>query len=162
MSEHVHMPSYRSAIRFSLLLVVSTCLLLLSACGSATTAASTGAPTPLAQTPTAQVSPATPTPVPAQPTPTPVRGSLQALMIITNGDGSFGFHPSVLSIRTGTTVIWKNASSAPHTVTSDDGQTFDSGTLPVGGTFRFTFAKAGTFSYHCNYHPYMRATILVV
>jgi plastocyanin len=49
--------------------------------------------------------------------------------------------------------------AVPHTVTSDDGTTFDSGTIPVGGTFRHTFTRAGTFPYHCNYHPYMRATI---
>jgi len=53
-------------------------------------------------------------------------------------------------------------SSVPHTVTSDDATTFDSGTVAVGGTFHFTFKTAGTFSYHCNIHPYMRSVIIVV
>ena len=84
-------------------------------------------------------------------------------MLITNtSNGSFGFTPAKLAIRVGTTVIWKNRSSAPHTVTSDDGTTFDSGTVAVGGTFHFTFKTAGTFSYHCNIHPYMRSVIIVV
>ena len=84
------------------------------------------------------------------------------VQISDKSDGSFGFTPAALSIRVGTTVTWKNMSSAPHTVTSDDGTTFDSGTLVVGGTFRFTFKTAGTFSYHCNIHPYMRSVIVVV
>jgi plastocyanin len=95
-------------------------------------------------------------------TPTPAPGSTQMLMINNESNGSFGFSPATLTIKKGTTVIWKNVSLAPHTVTSDDGQTFDSGTVAVGNTFKFTFKTAGTFSYHCNIHPYMRATIVVV
>ena len=83
-------------------------------------------------------------------------------MIISNSDGSYSFSPAMLAIKVGTTVIWKDVSSAPHTVTSDDGTTFDSGTVPVGGSFHFTFKTAGSFSYHCNIHPYMKATIVVV
>jgi len=83
-------------------------------------------------------------------------------MIIDKSNGSYSFSPAMLTIKVGTTVIWKNVSSAPHTITTDDGQTADSGTVGVGATFRFTFKTAGTFSYHCNYHPYMRATIVVV
>jgi plastocyanin len=30
-----------------------------------------------------------------------------------------------------------------------------------GGTFSFTFTKAGTFTYHCNFHPSMHGTIVV-
>jgi plastocyanin len=133
-------------------------VLVLTACGSTTTpGAGAAAPTTTAQTPVP-----TPTPTVAPTTPTPVSGSTQMLMIINDSNGSFGFSPATLTIRVGTTVIWKNVSSAPHTVTSDDGQTFDSGNIAVGGTFRFTFKNTGKFSYHCNIHPYMRATIVVV
>ncbi len=131
--------------------------LLLAACGSTSPGAGAAAPTTVAQTPTL-----TPTPTLAPPTQTPASGSTQMLMIMNDSNGSFGFDPSTLTIKVGTTVIWKNVSSAPHSVTSDDGQTFDSGNIAVGGTFRFTFKNAGTFSYHCNIHPYMRATIVVV
>ncbi len=31
----------------------------------------------------------------------------------------------------------------------------------LGMTFMFTFTTAGTFAYHCNIHPYMKATITV-
>ncbi len=131
-------------------------LVLLAACGGGSTASTPAAPTPTtsAQTPT-------PTPTIAQPTPTPVTGSTQVVQIVTESNGSFGFSPAALSIKADTTVIWKNMSSTPHTITSDDGTSFDSGTIAVGGTFRHTFKVAGTFAYHCNYHPYMRATIYV-
>jgi plastocyanin len=140
-----------------LCLLVAAALVLLSACGS-DTPGSTGTAATL--TPTTVVQ--TPTPTSAQPTPTPAPGYTQVVLITNSSNGSFGFTPAKLTIRAGTTVIWKNRSSAPHTVTSDDGTTFDSGTVTVGGTFQFTFKTAGTFSYHCNIHPYMRSVIIVV
>ena len=139
----------------TIFVVLST--ILLAACGSPTPGAGAAAPTTVVQTPTQA-----PTPTLAPATQTPVPGSSYTLMIANDSNGSYGFNPSTLTIRVGTTVIWKNVSSAPHTVTSDDGQTFDSSNIAVGGTFRFTFKTAGTFSYHCNIHPYMRATIVVV
>ena len=146
-----------------LCLLVAAATLLLSACGSSTPTSSgtaatpTPTPTPIVQTPT-QV----PTPTIAQPTLTPAPGSTQVVQISNESNVGFGFTPAGLEVRVGTTVTRKNMSSAPHTVTSDDGTTFDSGTLAVDGTFRFTFKTAGTFSYHCNIHPYMRSVIIVV
>ena len=138
-------------------LLLAAVLVLLNACGSGTPGGTGSAATP---TPTTSVQ--TPTPTSAQPTPTPAPGDTQVVLITDNSTGSYGFTPAKLAIRVGTTVIWKNRSSAPHTVTSDDGTTFDSGTVAAGGTFHFTFKTAGTFSYHCNIHPYMRSVIIVV
>jgi plastocyanin len=145
------------------LLLVVVSALLLAACGSTTPGATAAAPTTVVQAPAVTpTSTLTPTPTIAPSTQTLVSGSTQTLMIVNDSNGSFGFNPTMLTIKVGTTVIWKNVSSVPHTVTSDDGQTFDSGNMAVGGTFQFTFKNAGTFSYHCNIHPYMRATIVVV
>jgi plastocyanin len=72
----------------------------------------------------------------------------------------FAFQPASVEIATGGTVTWTNTGQAPHTVTADDGS-FDSGTLSPGATFSQTFATAGTFTYHCNIHPQMTATIIV-
>ena len=72
----------------------------------------------------------------------------------------FAFSPAELTVPAGTTVTWTNNDSAPHTVTSDDGA-FDSGRLDEGDTFEFTFEEAGTFAYHCDFHPNMTATITV-
>jgi len=73
---------------------------------------------------------------------------------------NFAFSPKEFIIPSGTTVIWRNSDSVPHTVTSDDGF-FDSGTILGGGTFSFTFDKVGRYSYFCTLHPYMKATIIV-
>ena len=71
----------------------------------------------------------------------------------------------MLTVKLGTTVTWTNMTQAGHTVTSDDGKSFDSGiSNPIaasGGTFSFTFKQAGTFPYHCQIHPFMKATIIV-
>jgi plastocyanin len=72
----------------------------------------------------------------------------------------FAFQPASVEIVTGGTVTWTNTGQAPHTVTADDGS-FDSGTLSPGATFSQTFATAGTFTYHCNIHPQMTATVIV-
>jgi len=154
--KHMHLPLRSSPTWFCLLVVGA--LVLLTACGGGATSNTNAFPTPttIAQTSTPTL---TPTPTIAQPTPTPASGSTQIVLIVTESNGSFGFSPTMLSIRVGTTVIWKNMSSTPHTITSDDGTSFDSGTIAVGGTFRHTFTKTGSFPYHCNYHPYMRATI---
>ena len=146
-----------------LCLLIGAVLLLLSACGGGTASGAGPAATPT--TPTSVQTPAStpaPTPTVAQVTPTPAAGNVQVVLITNGSNGSFGFAPATLTIRAGTTVIWKNKSSVPHTVTSDDGTTFDSGTVAVGQNYQFTFKTAGTFSYHCNIHPYMRATIIVV
>jgi plastocyanin len=78
---------------------------------------------------------------------------------------TFQFTPSTLTITAGTTVTWKNATTVSHTVTSDDSKSFDSGTAnPIAaqsGTFSFTFSTPGTFAYHCEIHPFMKATIIV-
>jgi plastocyanin len=57
---------------------------------------------------------------------TAVTGSTQTVtMKLLNSE--FAFSPASLTISMGTTVIWNNTTGAPHTVTSDDGKTFDSG-----------------------------------
>ena len=156
-----------------LLVVLISVLVLLAACGGGSSASATTS-TAITPTPTTVTSSVTPTPMPtvAQPTPTPTakatqvtsapgQGSTPIVMISNNSDGSFAFSPATLTVSAGTTVIWKNVSSVPHTMTTDDGTTADSGTIAVGATFHFKFATAGSFSYHCNYHPYMKATIIV-
>ncbi|MHB1908465.1 MAG: cupredoxin domain-containing protein [Nitrososphaerales archaeon] len=66
----------------------------------------------------------------------------------------------VVVIGVNNTVTWTNNDNAPHTVTADNGA-FDSKNLDSGQSYTFTFTTAGTFTYHCNYHPWMRGTIIV-
>lgn len=73
---------------------------------------------------------------------------------------NFSFQPQTLTVASGTTVVWTNNDSAPHTVTSDGGS-FGSDTLSPGASFVHTFSAAGTFSYHCNIHKSMQAKVIV-
>jgi plastocyanin len=71
-----------------------------------------------------------------------------------------GYSPKTLDIKTGTTVVWQNIERTDypvvrgaHTVTSDDGKTFDSGEFLPGTSFALTFNAPGTYAYHCKIHP---------
>jgi plastocyanin len=73
--------------------------------------------------------------------------------------------PTPTSIRVGGTVKWTfdDDQNNPHTATADDGS-FDSSTKVTGNkgdVFSFTFTKAGSFAYHCNYHANMKGTVTV-
>lgn len=85
--------------------------------------------------------------------------------ITTSSPNPYGFSPSTLTIPSGTEVIWTNLTSAPHTASSDIGDpvAFDSGTnlFAHNGTFSVIFITPGTYTYHCNVHAYMHATITV-
>ncbi|GAC1580242.1 MAG: hypothetical protein NVS3B18_13890 [Candidatus Dormibacteria bacterium] len=72
----------------------------------------------------------------------------------------FAFKPTPLSITKGTTVTWKNSDASTHTAAGDHSE-FDTGNIAPGATGSFTFASAGTFTYHCGIHQYMTATITV-
>ncbi len=71
--------------------------------------------------------------------------------------------PATISVKPGGTVTWTNHDTVSHTVTSDTGQaqSFDSNTIAPNGTFSVTFAKAGTYRYHCNIHASMHGTVVV-
>jgi plastocyanin len=71
------------------------------------------------------------------------------------------FSPPQLSVRVGRTVSWVNKDVVSHTVTSRSAGVFDSGSLPTGATFKFTFTKPGTYEYYCTVHAWMKATIVV-
>jgi plastocyanin len=70
------------------------------------------------------------------------------------------FSPSNLTVKVGDTVKWTNNDKIDHTVTSDTG-VFNSGNIANGATFSFTFSTAGTYSYHCSIHTFMKGTIVV-
>lgn len=68
------------------------------------------------------------------------------------------YGPSQLDVLPGTSVLWSNVSQRTHTVTADD-ETFDSGHLDPGARFRVTFARPGTYTYHCTIHSSIRGEI---
>jgi len=70
------------------------------------------------------------------------------------------FSPKELKVKKGDTVLWTNADERDHTVTADDGS-FKSGNIADGKSFKQKFDKPGKYKYHCDYHPRMKATIVV-
>jgi plastocyanin len=70
------------------------------------------------------------------------------------------YEPKEIKIKKGDTVVWANSDDRDHTVTADDGS-FASKKLASRDTYERKFAKAGKFKYHCDYHPRMKATVVV-
>ncbi|MDE1769575.1 MAG: cupredoxin domain-containing protein [Thaumarchaeota archaeon] len=76
------------------------------------------------------------------------------------------FDPAEISVKAGTTVVWTNADSVSHTVTSGDPNagpsgTFDSNLIKPGNTFNHVFSSVGTTPYFCTVHPWMTGKVTV-
>ena len=71
------------------------------------------------------------------------------------------YEPKVVTVMVGTKVSWTNHGAVVHTVSADDGKTFESGNMAAKATFSFTPTTAGTFPYHCKQHPWMKGTLIV-
>jgi len=70
----------------------------------------------------------------------------------------FGFDGPT-TVAAGTTVTVVNMDSVAHTVTADDGTSFDV-TIDAGGTGTFTApAKPSDYDYHCTFHPSMHGSL---
>src|SRR5215217_2187933 len=137
----------------------------------------------LAQDDVAPAEPAAPPQAPAQPAPAPAeaapappepqfladeRAENRAAAkpkAIAAASGSvtiadFSFTPATITVNTGDTVTWNNNGPTPHSATANDGS-FDTGILRRGQSGSHTFNLAGSFSYYCKPHPYMKATVVV-
>ena len=66
--------------------------------------------------------------------------------------------PVNVEVVAGETIHWSNDSVRDHTVTADDGS-YDSGSLGPNQRFSRMFDAAGTYTYHCRLHPYIRGEI---
>jgi plastocyanin len=80
----------------------------------------------------------------------------QAQISISGG----AYVPAHLEVSPGTTVVWSNEDSMPHTVTSST-QSWGSGQLMPGTTYRRRFDQPGTYPYFCVPHPNMTGVIVV-
>jgi plastocyanin len=75
------------------------------------------------------------------------------------------FAPSSVTIRAGSLVTWNfKETTAPHSITADDGSFDSCQMVGVPGTvtdFTVMFSKTGTFKYHCRVHSGMRGEVKV-
>lgn len=79
------------------------------------------------------------------------------------------YNPTILYIRAGQTVQWRNASIITHSVTDDSklavnpadavlpagAPAFNSGDISAGNIFTYTFHSPGTYKYFCTHHEGM-------
>lgn len=72
----------------------------------------------------------------------------------------FKFKPPSVAVQRGGSVTWKNSDTADHTATAD-ASGFDTGNVRRGSSKTVRFDKAGTFAYHCDFHPFMKGTVVV-
>jgi plastocyanin len=87
--------------------------------------------------------------------PSPAAQTANAITI-----SNFAYVPPSLTVTAGSTVTWINNDVARHTATADD-LSFDTGDLPPGRNFPRLFDKAGTYPYHCNFHPAEKGTVII-
>ncbi len=71
----------------------------------------------------------------------------------------FKYKPVTLTVKAGSKVTWINNDGAPHTATAAGD--FDTGTLKKGESKTLKLAKQGTYAYICQFHPFMKATVVV-
>ena len=134
--------------------------------------------TPARETGVPQAAPAQPAPatepVPAVPAPAPepqfladeradARAPKPKAIAAASGSvtiADFSFTPATITVNVGDTVTWNNNGPTPHSATSPNGA-FDTGILKKGQSGSHTFNEAGTYSYICTPHPFMKATVVV-
>lgn len=73
---------------------------------------------------------------------------------------AMSFQPSMLTVKTGDSVVWVNKGWFPHTATSETGG-FDSLEIPPDKSWTYTPKTKGEFPYVCTLHPTMKAMLRV-
>ena len=74
----------------------------------------------------------------------------------------FVYSPKPATVMAGQRISIPNADAAPHTITdAGSGKAFDSGTIKGKATGSVTIDKPGTYSYICEFHPFMKGEITV-
>ena len=74
----------------------------------------------------------------------------------------FSFSQNEHRVFAGDTVTWINEDNALHTVTSNTGNELNSEALEKGQKYSHTFLESGIYEYYCNFHPGMKAKVIVI
>lgn len=78
------------------------------------------------------------------------------------------YEPQLAVVSAGLPVRWSNATASPHSIRHDgclkeDGEcVFRSLAVPPENSFAIAPLPPGRYSYHCELHPIMRGTLVVV
>ena len=73
------------------------------------------------------------------------------------------FHPAVLTVAVGDTVVWINRDIVPHTATAAGGgrMKWDTGQLPQGQSGHYVASHKGVARYACTLHPTMHGRLII-
>jgi plastocyanin len=73
------------------------------------------------------------------------------------------FHPAVLTVAPGDTVVWVNHDIVPHTATAarSGAPRWDTGQLQQGQHGGYVPHAAGAIRYVCTFHPMMQGTLII-
>lgn len=73
----------------------------------------------------------------------------------------YAYDPEPLEVEAGATVTFTNEDGDTHTATStgDVPKDFDTGDLGEGDAKDITFDEAGTYTYYCSIHQYMKGEV---
>jgi plastocyanin len=71
------------------------------------------------------------------------------------------FHPAVLNVGQGDTVIWTNRDIVPHTATASRKSGWNTGPLPQGKSGQYVAPHRGEDPYFCELHPTMVGRLVV-
>lgn len=72
---------------------------------------------------------------------------------------SLKFSPNKVTVKAGDTVYFKNSETAIHNVAVDGEDV--TGTMRRGAVSSYTFENAGEYKISCQFHPQMKATVVV-
>jgi plastocyanin len=72
----------------------------------------------------------------------------------------FSYSPGTVTITVGDSVTWTNSDAQAHTASADDGS-FDTSSIGNGDSATIEFSTAGSYPYHCEFHPDMAGTVVV-
>ncbi len=159
------MVRFRSSVTLAAVAVAAS----LSACGGSAPAA------PPTVVPTWYPSTALPSPGQALPSPSVAAATASGPPAVGQGQSSglgtpvanikatdqLTFAPTTATAKTGAVIQWKDTGSTAHNVTFDGQSSLTSGTLQKGDTWQVQFTTAGTYTYHCTFHPGMNGQITV-
>ena len=84
--------------------------------------------------------------------------SAPTVAIVGHSPSTYAFSPQVLTIDQGTKVRWSWDSNAPHNVTFR--KLGEHSKTKAKGSYSLTFAKQGTFHFHCTIHDFKGKVIV--
>ncbi len=81
--------------------------------------------------------------------------------VVSDSQTQGAYQPNPVTVQAGQSVTWTwEDQGNQHSVTADDGS-LESCLQSAGFSFTTTFAKAGTYPYHCSIHPQMKSSVTV-